>query len=78
MVQDIVDHLAAKARELLDEYACLKPAHTPLTFGQIERIWEEEIGPRIKDFDSMQDGPEGPPEDSRWYPNWRVPDLGQA
>ena len=75
MVQDIVDHLVVKARELLDEYARLKPNPTPLTFGQIEQIWNEEIQPQMKDFVSMQDGPNGPPENSRWYPNWRVPDL---
>ena len=39
----------------------------------VEGIWEEEIRPRLKNFASMQDGDEGPPEDSRWHANWRIP-----
>lgn len=72
---DLIARLVAKARELLDEYAHLKPDRKPLTFGQIEQLWNEGIRPRMKDFASMRDGPEGPPEDSRWYPNGRVPEL---
>ncbi len=76
MVADIVDHLSAKAGELLAEYASLKPRHTPLTFERIEAIWEQEIRPRLKGFASMQDGPGAPPEDSRWHDNWHIPDRG--
>ena len=76
MVADTAEHISEKAKELLTEYERLKPDHTPLTYGQIERIWEEEIRPRMKNFASMQSGDKAPPEDSRWYANWRVPDLG--
>ena len=75
MVADIVAHITANARDLLEEYAGSKPSHSPLSFAQVEKIWEEEIRPRLKDFASMQDGPEAPPRDSRWYDNWHIPDL---
>ena len=76
MTADVVTHLAARARELLDEYASLTPDRRPLTFDQVEGIWEDEVRPRLKDFASMQDGSEEVPEDSRWFPNWRVPNRG--
>jgi len=76
MVEDIVAHLGQKARELLEEYARVKPAHKPLTFADVEAIWDREIRPRLKEFASMQDGPEAPPPDSRWYANWHIPAVG--
>jgi hypothetical protein len=66
--------LGAKANELLETYAKLQPKHNPLTFNQVEEIWEQEIRPLLKDFASMQDGEESPPKDSRWYANWHVPE----
>ena len=71
----LVAHFGEKIQELLAAYNQLEKPHTPLTFGQVEDIWEAEVQPRLKDFASMQDGDEGPPEDSRWYANWRVPET---
>jgi len=79
MVADEVRWLGAKAKELLDEYAKLKPSRQPLTFDQIETLWEQEVRPQLKTFESMQDRwgtQEPPPQDSRWYAQWRVPDRG--
>ncbi len=73
MVADLVQLLGAKAKALLEDYAKLDPKHNPLTFNQVEALWEQEVRPRLKDFASMQSGKESPPEDSRWYANWRVP-----
>jgi len=72
MVADLAKKLGDKAKELLADYAKLKPKHNPLTFDSVEAIWEQEIRPRFKDFASMQDGEESPSEDSRWYANWHV------
>lgn len=75
MVSDVVKGLGARARQLREDYARLQPEHEPLTFDQVEEIWEQEIRPLIKDFASMQDvrpGQTPPPENSRWYANWRV------
>ena len=75
MVKDVVKELGAMARQLLEDYAKARPEHEPLTFDQVEGIWGEEIRPLIVDFASMQDlrpGQEPPPENSRWYANWRV------
>ena len=75
MVSDVVEKLGAAAKHLLEDYARLQPKHKPLTFDQIEDIWEEEIRPLIKDFDTMKDlapGQKPVPEDSQWYANWRV------
>jgi creatinine amidohydrolase len=76
MVADIVEHLVARGRDLLKEYAASKPRPVPLTFDGVEEIWEREVRPRLQDFASMQDGPEAPPKDSRWHANWRVPRRG--
>lgn len=77
MVADGVQRLGEKAKELLDEYSTLQPAHKPLSFDQVEEMWEREIWPRIGNFKAMQDPGEDreiPPQDSRWYTNWHVPD----
>ena len=76
MATDTVDLIASKVEELRAEYDRLKPDHTPLSYGQIEEIWEDEIRPRMKEFASMQNDDEPPPEDSRWFANWQIPDLG--
>jgi creatinine amidohydrolase len=73
MVADIVAQFGAKAQELLAAYEREVADHTPLTYDDIEGIWEEEVRPRLKDFASMQSGDEGPPEDSRWHANWPIP-----
>ena len=76
MTADVVEQLSTKARELLEEYGGLNPDRTPLTFDDVEQIWDEEVRPKMKDFASMQDGSEPVPEDSRWFANWRVPERG--
>ena len=55
-------------------YGLCEP-HEPLTFDQVEEIWDQEIRPLIKDFEAMQDlrpEQEPPPKDSRWYANWQI------
>ncbi len=77
LVAETAENLGAKARELLEAYEREQPVRRPLTFDDIERIWQEEVRPRVADFESMKDlgpGQEPPPEDSRWYAQWRVPD----
>lgn len=79
MVRDEVRWLGAKAAELRAEYAENQPAdRKPLTFDDIERIWESDVRPRLKEFRTLS--PEWnenpPPEDSRWFANWRIPDRG--
>ena len=79
MVANEVQWLGAKAKELLDAYAESAQARQPLTFDQIEEIWERDVRPQLKDFESMQtrwSEDEGPVPDSRWYAQWRVPDRG--
>jgi creatinine amidohydrolase len=79
MVADEVRWLGAKAKELLEEYAGLKPEHKPLTFDQMEEVWEREVRPQLKQFETMQNrwgGQDEIPETSRWYAQWRVPDRG--
>jgi len=79
MVADEVRWLGAKAKALLDAYDQLKPAHEPLTFDRVEEIWEREVRPQFKNFETMQNrwgGQDEIPETSRWYAQWRVPDRG--
>lgn len=70
--------LAAKAKELLEAYDRLRPQRRPLTFEETERIWQEEIRPRMGEMASMRDtrpGQAPPPPESRWHHNWKVPKL---
>jgi creatinine amidohydrolase len=75
MVNDAVERLGAMAKQLLEDYQRSLPEHKPLTFDQVEEIWSQEVQPLIKDLAAMRDlgpGQEPPPENSRWYANWRV------
>jgi len=74
MVADIVAHFGEKATELMAAYKAEVADHKALTYDDVEGIWEEEIRPRLKGFESMKSGDEGPPEDSRWHANWRIPE----
>ncbi len=77
MVSDEVAFLAKKASELLSEYERVQPTQLLRTFEQVEQLWDAVIGPRFKDFETMQQVREGRdpvPEDSVWYPNWPIAD----
>jgi hypothetical protein len=74
MVADIVAHFGEEAKALLAAYKVEVSNHTPLTFDDVEGIWEDEIRPKLSDFASLQNPEQAPPVDSRWYANWRVPE----
>ncbi len=77
VVASIAANLAARGKALLAEYDRVQPARRPLTFDEVEQLWEDEIRPRFADFKAMTELAEGqtpPAEDSVWYANWRVPD----
>jgi hypothetical protein len=79
MVADEVRWLGGKSRELLAEYERVQLKREPLTFEDVERIWEEVVRPKLGEFDTMQEvwGEQQPPaETSRWRANWRVPARG--
>jgi hypothetical protein len=53
-----------------------KPAHQPLTFGDVEGVLEEVVRPKLAEFATMERvwGEQAPPpETSRWRANWPVP-----
>jgi creatinine amidohydrolase len=78
VVAGIANALGEKARTLLEEYDRVQPARQPLTFDDVEELWESEFRPRFHEFSSMKDGTAGgaapPPPDSQWHANWAVPD----
>ncbi len=77
MTRTIVETLLGMSERLLAEYAEREP-RPALTFGDVERIWREEIEPFLPEFASMQDlrpDQSAPPPESQWYANWRVPPL---
>lgn len=74
MVADIVALFGDKTKDLLTAYKKEVSNHTALSYDDVEGIWEDEIRPQLKDFASMQNPDEAPPENSRWYSNWRVPE----
>ena len=76
MVEDEVAFLAGKKDELLAAYDPQRPSRLR-TFDEVERFWAGEVGPRIKDFASMQafrGGRAAPPAGSRWAANFNVGD----
>jgi creatinine amidohydrolase len=77
MIADQVRFLGQKQRELLDQYAATPPrtpSHRPLSFADVERIWTDEIEPKLPDFQSMQYlGRTPPPAGSRWLLNHEIP-----
>ncbi len=63
-------------RELLAAYERVRPTQAPLTFDQVEDIWENEVRPRFASFASTKDlapNQKPPTESSAWYRNRRVP-----
>lgn len=78
LVGGVARLLVGMARELLAQYDEDEPTRRPLSFEQVERIWERELAPRVKDMASMQELQEGgnpaPPPDSQWHLNWHIPD----
>lgn len=78
MVADEVRWLGEKAQELLDEYEEENPTHKLQTYEDVEVLWETVIRPSLAGFETMQDSwtEEALPENSTWYPNWRVPRRG--
>jgi len=72
MTEDVIDRIGKRAGELVDRYSDRKE---PLSFGDVEQIWSDELQPRWKEFSSLQQGDEPPPSDSQWRRNWAVPDL---
>jgi creatinine amidohydrolase len=75
MVADEARWLSEKAAQLLADYATYRPAQRrPLTFVELERIWNDKIMPRLHEFKSMQYGDQIPPTaDSIWQLNYQIP-----
>ena len=76
MVNDEVTWLGNKMNELLEEYTQLKISdRQPVTFGEVEQIWEQHVKPVLKSFKTMDNSGEPPPEDSQWFRQWKIPEL---
>jgi len=76
MVADEIRWLGAKAGALRDEYARLQPKHSLRTFEDVEMLWEHVVAPRLPEFKTMNQFPEGripPAETSVWRANWHIP-----
>jgi len=77
MVADEVRYLGAKARELLHQYAALKPEHRMTTFADVERAWSAVVKPAMRSFRTVggaSNTADAPPEGSPWLANWPVPE----
>ena len=76
MVDDEVTWLSNKMQKLLEEYAQLNISdRQPVTFGELEQIWEQHVKPVLKTFKTMDNTGEPPPEDSQWFRQWKIPKL---
>ncbi|MCC7145257.1 MAG: creatininase family protein [Phycisphaeraceae bacterium] len=77
MVRDEVAYLGRRAKELLAAYDKDAPKeHKPVSFVELERIWQEVVKPNFVNFRCMQnvEPPNLPPADSRWSFNCHIPD----
>ncbi|HEV8637489.1 MAG TPA: creatininase family protein [Chloroflexota bacterium] len=78
MVEDEVQWLGQKARELLAAYDREAPTDRLRTFAETEVLWTEVVLPALPTFETMQDrwgDQPPPPEGSVWRTNWPVPKL---
>lgn len=78
MAEAIVAGLGRVQRELLDAYDPGHPSRLR-TFADVERLWSQEVAPRLPDFASMQASwyeKAAPDAGSRWRENWPVPERG--
>jgi creatinine amidohydrolase len=78
LLDGIVSRLGGIAKALLADFP-RDEERSPLSFGELEHVWAEEIGPELSGFYCMQQDRRGggeppPPEDSQWRLNWRVPE----
>jgi len=76
MARDEARFLAAKGRDLLAQFADTPPRPRLATFWQVERLWEEVIAPRLRDFETMSQWPDQIPlsPESKWFPNSHLSD----
>jgi hypothetical protein len=77
MAEDEARWLGEKVEALLSEYQSDPPRNrTPLSFMDIEQIWNRDVEPQLKEFLTMKELSEGqiegPPAQSRWRLNWKV------
>lgn len=70
MTEDVIDRIGAKAKALMDAYEPKR--ESTLTFDDVERIWADEIRPKLPEFASLQEPEEGPPADSQWTTNFNI------
>jgi len=78
LVDGIASKLKDTANQLLDAYEEPPEGRRPVTFAQVEQMWQNNVQPVLPDLASMQDlrpGTEPPPEDSRWRAQWHIPIL---
>jgi creatinine amidohydrolase len=77
MVEDEIEWLGAKAKELLAEYQVARPVHQFKTFSAVEKVWEEVLLPILPSFESMKmkwewQEEEALDSDSPWLENQAV------
>lgn len=75
MAADEVRWLGAKASELLAAFDREQPTRRLLTFGDVERLWNEVVQPTLGAFRTLLplDDPASVPPTSRWFPNAGIP-----
>ena len=71
LVEIAVDNCVELAQQLMDAYD--QPLSNPLSFVDVEQIWQDEVRPRLPEFAAMKAG-EPPAEGSRWRANFDIAD----
>lgn len=77
MVRDEVAYLGRRAKELLAAYDREAPKeHKPVSFVELERIWQEVVKPKLPTFRTIQnvEPQQVPPASSQWTFNCHIPD----
>lgn len=76
MVNDEVEWLGKKMQELLEDYTKHDNSdRKPVTFEEVENMWIEQVAPILNTFETMKNTGEPPPEDSQWFPQWKISEI---
>jgi creatinine amidohydrolase len=72
-VLDLAASLGSKAADLIAAFDDEGPERNPMTFGELEDLWERVFIPELRDYASMRTDRPEPPQNSRWRKNWSFP-----
>lgn len=75
-VADLAARLGTKGKDLIDAFDTASERKPPMTFAELETVWQAEFVPELEQYACMQEDRPEPPVGSRWLANWAIPPMG--